>query len=246
MARVHGSNARVYVDQFNLSGRSNKLELDFELDGPEVTCFEDSGKAFVPGKAGWKLSVDSFADYTDDEIDEIIAALSTSAHHVGAYFDGSAAGSHGYEGIGILKSHSRLSEIADAAKMKWMLDGTSGYFMGRAMKLNEATAVTGTGAQTGQQHTSAVSGALVLFTSRVIAVSGSGSITLALQESSDGSGDPYATAVTNTAQTALGSVMGVATAGATLGPYWRVNATAFSGFSSVTIRTAVAIIPPRA
>ena len=246
MARVHGSNGRIYVAQYNLSGRANKLDLGMEIDVPEVTAFEDVGKAFVAGRPGWDLSVEAFADYVDDEIDEIIAAIGTSTVHVGAYFGGPAAGSVGYEGVGALKSHARMSENADAAKMKFDFMGAEGVFLGRACKLNEATVVTGTGAQTGLSFMAAATGALVVFTSRVIAVTGAGSITMVLQESSDGGGDPYATAVTNTAQTTMGSVRGTAVAGATLGPFWRTNVTAFSGFTDVTIRTSVAIVPPRA
>jgi hypothetical protein len=159
------------------------------------------------------------------------------------YFDGSAAGSRGYEGTGVLKKHARMSEITDAAKLSFTATGSDQYFIGRAMKLNEATAVTGTGALTGQNHMQAASGDIVFLVSRVIAVSGSGSITVALQESSDdGGGDAYATHTAGTAQTAVGAVVTAAAAGGTLGAWWRCNVTAFSGFSSVTLRTAVGVV----
>lgn len=241
MARVHGQSARVYYDEYNLSGRVNKVDLTFEVDTPEVTCFEDTGKAFVVGKASWEADYEGFADYTAAEIDAIIAAAGTTSHNIGIYFAG--ASSVGYEGVGMLKMQDRGSEISDAAKMKFKIVGAEGTMLARGGGLlNNGTVVTGTGAQTGLSTITAATGKLVRLTSRIIAVSGSGSITVALQESSDGSGDPYATAIAGTAQTAVGTVVSTVTAGATLGPFWRTNVTAFSGFSSVTLRTSVTIL----
>jgi hypothetical protein len=248
MARVHGSNGRIYVDQYNLSGRANKLDLSMEIDLPDVSAFEDSGHAFVAGRPGWELDVEAFADYADDEIDEIINGFLTGTHYVAAYFGGASAGSNGYEGVGNLTKQSRLSDNNDAAKMKFTFNGAEGTFMGRSSLLNSALAVTGTGAQTGINYGATVpSGTLIVLTSRVVAVSGSGSITVALQESSDnGGGDAYATAIAGSAQTALGVVRSTATAGGTLGGWWRTNVTALSGFTSVTLRTSVAFLPARA
>lgn len=240
MARIHAQSTRVYLDQYNLSGRVNKVELTMEQDMPEVTCFEDVGKSFVVGRPGWEADYEGFADYTAAEIDSIIAASLTGTHNVGIYMGG--AGAVGYEGIGILKMDRRESDNADAAKMKFKLVGAEGTFLARGVLISNGLAVTGTGAQTGVLGLSAVSGKLVRLTSRIIAVSGSGSITVALQESSDGGGDPYATAIAGTAQTALGAVVSTVTAGATLGPYWRTNVTAFSGFTSVTLRTSVTVL----
>ncbi len=44
MARVHGESARIYVDEFNLSGRANSAELTFELPSSEVTALEYAAK----------------------------------------------------------------------------------------------------------------------------------------------------------------------------------------------------------
>jgi hypothetical protein len=241
MARVHGQSSRVYVDQYNLSGRVNKVELAFDVDTPEVTCFEDTGKAFVVGKAQWEADYEGFSDYTAAEIDSIIAALGTTSHTIEIYFAGAAAA--GYSGVGMLKMQSRTSEIADAAKLKFKLVGAEGTMLARGGSLlNNGLAVTGTGAQTGVSTVTATAGQLVRLTSTIVAVSGSGSITVAAQESSDGSGDPYATAIAGTAQTAVGSVVSTAVAGGTLGPFWRTNVTAFSGFTSVTLRTSITVL----
>ena len=242
MARVHGQSARIYLDEYNLSGRTNKVELIMDQDMPEVTCFEDTGKAFVVGRPGWTANYEGFADYTAAEIDAIIEAAKTGTHNVGIYMAGSGAA--GYEGVGILKMQSRESENSDAAKMKWSITGAEGAFLGRGVLISNGLAVTGTGAQTGVSFGGTVAvGKTVRLTSRVIAVSGAGSLTVALQESSDnGGGDPYATIIAGTAQTAVGAVVSTTVAGGTLGAWFRTNVTAFSGFTSVTLRTSVTVL----
>ena len=239
MARVHGQSTRVYVGPYNLSGRVNKVELSFETDTPEVTCFEDVGKAFVVGKAQWEADYEGFADYTAAEIDEILGALGTTAHNIEIYFPGGV----GYSGLGSLKMQSRASEIADAAKLKFKMVGAEGTMLARGgALLNNGVVVTGTGAQTGASTVTATVGKLVRLTSTIVAVTGSGSITVAAQESSDGGGDPYATAIAGTAQTAVGSVVSTVVAGGTLGPFWRTNVTAFSGFTNVTLRSSITVL----
>lgn len=250
MARIHGTDGRVYVNQYNLSGRANTIDLT-PLMRPthDVTAFEDAAETFVAGKAdrGWEGSFRAASDFVAAEIDEILAALVAGGGATipvwGFYFDGSAAGSRGYEGQGWLDADTRRAARNTPHLLDAKVTGGGPYAMGRAMKLNEATVITGTGNQTGQTHMAAGSGDRVLLVARITAVSGSGSVTFKLQESSDGSGDPYADAITATAMTAVGAQVATAVAGATLGPYWRINVSAFSGFTNVTARLAVAIIP---
>ena len=245
MARIHGDSARIYVNQFNLSGRANSVDLDMGVPLAPVTAFEDVADEFVGGKngRGFTLDVRSWADMTDDEIDEILFALVASgpANLFGVYLDGSAAGSHGYELVGALERDTVRFPHDNAGALDFVARG--GQY-GRAMKLLEAVAITATGGQTGQSHMTAASGDLVIYVARVTAVGGAGSITLQLQESSDGGGDPYAQVGSIALTfTAVGAQRTTAVAGATLGPFFRDNVSAYATFTSVTVRTAVAVLP---
>lgn len=248
MARIHGTDTRIYVNQWNLSGRANTLDLDAMMrPSREVTAFEDAAETYVAGKTDRRFGAAfrAASDFDSGEIDDIIQQLITATTPPlwGFYFDGSAAGSHGYEGQGLLDRKSVRSPRDNASMLEAQVQGTGPYMLGRAMKLNEATVITGTGNQTGQNHQVAGVSDRLLFIARIIAVSGAGSITLKLQESSDGGGDPYADAITLTAMTALGAQLGALVPAGTLGPFYRVNVSAFSGFTNVTLRAAVAVIP---
>lgn len=247
MPRVHGESARIYVDEFNLSGRANSAELVFDLPTAEVTAFEDPAKEFVQGKnqRSWSLDMRAAADFVDGELDEIIQALvadGSVGHAVGVYFDGSAVGSHGYEGVGAL-NRDTVRAPADNAQMLDAQFGGSGAF-GRAMKLLEAEVISATGVETGQEHMVAATGDIIISVVRITAVTGSGSITLRLEESiNDDSGDAYEEVLTHGALTAVGHSVATVVMAALPGPWFRYNTFAFSGFTDVTVRAAVAILP---
>ena len=246
MARIHGANGRIYVDQYNLSGRTNQWDLNMRQGLAEVTAFEDTADTFVShiGRRGWDGNMSAFADYTDDEIDEILHnLLNDTEHHVGLYANGAVAGSVGYEGNAKVRQKRNSNGQAGPAVLNLDFLGSS-LMVAEATKLNEATVITGTGAQTGQQHrrTSAAADR-ILCVVRITGVTGAGSVTFKLEESSDNAvGDPYAEVTTMTAMTAVGSQSKTVVAGAALGPYFRINVTAFSGFTNVTLRAAVGII----
>ncbi len=247
MARVHGESARIYVDEFNLSGRANSAELTFDLPSSEVTAFEDAAKEFVQGKNQRSWSLDMRAAYDPDqaEIDDIIQAMvadGSVGHAVGVYFDGSAVGSHGYEGVGAL-NRDTVRAPADNAQMLDAQFAGSGAF-GRAMKLLEAEVISGTGVETGQNHMAAATGDIIISVVRITAVTGSGSITMRLEESiNDGAGDAYEEVLTHSALTAVGHSVATVVMASLPGPWFRYNAFAFSGFTDVTVRHSVAILP---
>ena len=245
MARVHGANGRVYVDQYNLSGRTNQWDLELGQGLEEVTAFEDTAETFVTAlqRRSWGGKLSAFADYTDDEIDEILhAIINDTNHHVGFYSGGALAGAPGFEGIGVVGRKQNANAMGPA-RLGLDFTGRGGQFMSRAMKLNEATVVTGIGNQTGQTHMATVAADRVICVVRITGVTGAGSVTFKLQESSDDAvGDPYADVITMTAMTAVGSQLQAVVAGGVLGPYYRLTCSAFSGFTNVTVRASVGII----
>ncbi len=249
MARVHGNDARVYVNEFNLSGRSNRWELDIALPKPEVTAFEDVAQVFLPvakNQRGWTASIGSWQDYLTGEIDEVLQALVSAGpdDHLGLYVDGAAAGSRGYEGIGVLGRLPINAPHDGPQRVDLTMRGVAGQLIGRAMKLDEATAITTTSAQTGQNHMAAANGDLIISVARITAVDGAGSVTVRLEESTDNASvDPYGTVLTHDAMTAVGSQHKTVTAASMPGPWFRTIITAFSTFTSVTLRHAVAIVP---
>jgi hypothetical protein len=238
------SEARIYVNEWNLSGRANAGDLDLNRPVAGVTAFEDTAHEFVQGlnTRGWELDVRSWWDGTDDEIDEIIHALLGAgvANDFGIYFDGAAAGSHGYEMRGgLIRDTVRMPHDGGGA-----LDfRAQGGVFGRAMKLLEAATITATGGQTGQNHMAVTDGDRIIYVTRITAVTGAGSVQFRLEEDDNSGFTTPTTVATNTAQTAVGVERSITTAATMPGPWFRDNVVAYSGFTNVTARTAVAILP---
>ena len=249
MARVHGDSARIYVNEFNLSGRANQVTLDPAIIPlADITAFEDVADEFIAGKSGrgWSLDLRSWADYDEFEIDQILdALLAAGPHAIGAYFDGSAAGSHGYEGQANLERRNWMHPRDNAGQLGLNVRQAGGSMMGRAMKTREATVVTATENGTGQNHMSFVSGDRLISVVRVIAVTGAGSISVLMEESAnDGGGDPYAAnAMTAQVFTAVGKNYQSNVETVAGGPWFRHRVSAFSGFTNVTLRTVAAVVP---
>lgn len=246
MPRTHGNDARIYLNEFNLSGRANRWGLDITRPAHDITAFEDPAGEFLQGlnQRGWTAEFRAWSDFVEDEIDQIINSLLGTglAKNLGLYADGSAAGSRGYEGASGLEREQIVSPADNAGSLDVTMRGNG--MIGRAMKLQEAVAISGTGGQTGQNHMVATDGDTIISVLRVIAVDGAGSITMELQESTDdGGGDAYGTVVAHAAQTAVRTERVSVVASSNPGPWFRHEVTAFSGFTSATVRMAVAIVP---
>lgn len=249
MARVHGGNARIYLNQYDLSGRANGFDLNINTPSVNVTAFSDVAEEYVQGnnQHGWDASVQSFIDYTSGDIDTIINALLADndlGHALGLYTNGSAAGSRGYEGVGGLEREGIVVPRDGVGQLRFDMKGAGAQMVGRAMKLNEGTVLTGTSTQTGQNHMTATDGDLIISVARITAVTGTGSITIRVQESTDNaSSDAYGTVLTHAAMTAVGENVKTVTAASMPGPWFRTIITAFSSFTNVTLRHAIAIVP---
>lgn len=239
MARVAGATSRVYLDEFNLSGLSNAFDLSIDVDVPDVTAFSDAAKTAVEGKHGVACTINCFNDLADDSLDEQAFAILGEAgqNYVGLYPGSTAAaGSIGYEMVVDPKTQPRRSEVAGAILMHLEFQGDS---VVRSTVLANG-AVTGTGVVSGSnlQVGATTAGQVFVAVLRVLSVSGSGSITVKVQESSDdGAVDTYADLLTFTAATAIG-VERKSTTAAT--EAWkRVNVSAYATFTSVTLMVAV-------
>jgi hypothetical protein len=240
MARKAGATSRVYVDEFDVSGLSNELDLSIDVELPEVTAFSDAAKTFVEGKYGHRATVNGFIDLDDDAWDEqAFTIIGEDALHTVGLYPGSDAGQGevGYEVQSRPARQPRPVNVAGAVLLNMEWQGDKPVVRSTVLA---SEAVTGTGDISGSNIQTGASSAGEVFVAilRVLSVSGTGSITVKLQESQDdGSGDSYADLITFSAATAVG-VERKTTSSAT--EAWKkVNVSAFSGFTSVTIMVVV-------
>ncbi len=236
MARTSSSQSKIYVDQYDYSGLINTVEQTMDVDLQEVTAPDDAGITFVEGKYKGQLVINGFFDPSDDAYDEIMwSALGSGADHYLGWYPGQDASyaDIGFEHICRVKGEPRNSSIAGAILLHVTWEGTEPVVRATVL-CNGAATQTGAVTNSNQNLGATTAGEEFVAVLRVLAVSGTGSITVKVQESqNDGSPDTYADLIAFTAATAVGverkSVITATEA------WKRVNVTAFSGFTSVTI-----------
>ena len=236
MARTAGAPSRIYVDEFDFSGRTNNASMAMDVNLPEVTSFSDDGAEFVEGNYNGTISVNGFFDPTDDNYDEQMwAVIGDGADHFVGFYPGNsaAAASIGYELQGQTNNQGRPADVAGAVLLNvtWQNNGA----VVRSTVLNNSS-VVGTGAVSGSNQNTGTTSAGERFVAvmRVIAFNAS-SMTVIIEESSDdGAGDAYA-AISGMTQTF--SAVGVSRESTTAATeaWKRVNVTAFSRTSATLI-----------
>lgn len=75
MAVTLFSNPYVYIGSSEISTYCNSAQLDFGADALEVTAFGATTKTNVAGLKQWSMTIQGHVDWTDNLIDEILAAL---------------------------------------------------------------------------------------------------------------------------------------------------------------------------
>ena len=249
---AHAKNARVYYDWWKVGEFANATNLDITRDAAETTAFEDAGKTFVGGKYGAAGGFAGFLDLADDGFDEVqFADINDGEHLILRCLQGTTQGYPAYETNELSTGSSRAADIGNVAQLTWNGQASDRIVRGVVLTSGEQ-AVTTTGNTTGVEVGAASSTQTMVVTARVLAVSGAGSITLKVQGSSDnGAGDAYAQVTGWTLSEAdPGTNVNIASAdeitftGKGVGRFtrtgateaWlRINVSAFSGFTSVTL-----------
>jgi len=233
MARVPGRLTKVYVDEFDYSGRISAVELPIDVNLPKVTCFGDSGgDEFVEAMHSSQITQNGFFDsvVADTNIDGEMWAdvLSGAQHLVGVYPGNSALQTAiGYELEAEVSGQPRTVEVAGAILLNVTWQG-EGAVVRSTVLANGAVTASGVVASSAQNIGVTAAGERFVVVIRCLAFSGT-TLTVDIEESSDnGSGDAYALiSGLQKVITAVGSWR-LTTVAAT--EAWkRVNITAFTG-----------------
>lgn len=191
MAKTHGKNARIYVDEYNFSGYANAWGLDVSVDTAEVTTFTDAAKEYLEGHYGFTLNwtglyePDTYDSYTFAD-----AITNGGSHYVALLPLGATAGYAAYEAVGKYTAREIPCGIAEAIGLNHTHQGTGGLSRGQVLA---AAAYTEDTQSASIDYGAKAAGETLVVTYRVLAYDGLDSIVLTIQESSDdGSGDAFA------------------------------------------------------
>lgn len=242
----HGKYVRTYFDQHRVDRWASATALDFSRDSSEYTPLSEEYKLFLPGKAGATSSLNGFIDVdtvTGFDIVQYTDVITPGTHYIcRTQFAGTTAaqGDIAYETQEFNTGASRAYDQAGIGMLNWSGQVTDGVYRGSV--LLPETAATATGVVGSALNFGATTaGEVFVATIRLVEVAGSfGTVTIALQESSDNGADAYATISGMTATfTSLG-VARVSTTSATEA-YKKLNVTTLTTLTSATFHVTIGV-----
>lgn len=159
MGRVAGAPSRVFIDEFDFSGRTNQLEMGIDNTLAPVTTFSDDGAEFVEGLYNATAILNGFFDGDSGDYDaEMWSVIGDGAEHLEGLYPGSqaAATNIGYELQARSPNQSRPVDVAGAILLNvtWQ---NNGAVVRSTVLVNGA--VTATGAVSGSNQNIGATGA---------------------------------------------------------------------------------------
>lgn len=188
MAKAHGKNARIYVDEYNWSGYANSWTLTLGVDTAEVTTFTDAAKEYLEGMYGHTFGWTGFYDPTgidEDSFTQVITEAGTT-RYVALLPLGATAGYVAYELAGKHTARPITSGVTEAITLAHEHQGTGGAYRGQVAysgTLSENTDAASI------DYGAKAEGATLLVTYRVLAWGGPDDLTLNVEESTHATGD---------------------------------------------------------
>ena len=129
MARIHAKSAGLLVDEFDFSGVSNSMTLNFAEAPADVTAFADGDMTYVQGKPTLNFDVNGLWSTSSPDYDgEMFTDLTATARRVGIYPGGLTQGNVGYEGPTLISASPRVSTVGDSIACNVTWQGASAPF----------------------------------------------------------------------------------------------------------------------
>jgi hypothetical protein len=219
------TNCKLYVDQFDWSGRTSKLGLSYGARGEDATAFGNDTENFLPGRKLFKAAHEMLVEYgtgLDDEqlfqrvdVNDTVMTVGplTGAESEPAYFGQIIVGR--YAPGAVQGKVLRASLDVEA----------SGPLLRGVVGANRTAGSSSTGPVI--QQGAVLAGQSMWAALHVQAISGSGTPTLTVtlkSAATSGFGSPT-NRISFAGQTALGAVWGTPAPGAITDQYWRVDFT---------------------
>ena len=248
MARIHAKSAGLLVDEFDFSGVSNSMTLNFAETPADVTAFADTDMTYVQGKPTFTFDVNGLWSTASPNYDgEMFTDLTASNRRVGIYPGGLTDGNVGYEGATNISASPRVSTIGDVIGCNVTWQGASAPFRSQIILANTITCNGSTVVVTGTGYNAGVIAATntIIGIWRMVELGGSGTNTIALEiqsETNDTWGSPTTRINFGTVTQSTGAngthIVTTATGPAASESWWRVQLQS-SGTGSRTFKNYV-------
>ena len=186
MARISAKSAALLVDEFDFSGVSNSMTLNFTEAPADVTAFADTDMTYIQGKPTFTFDVSGLWSTASPNYDgEMFTDLTATNRKVGIYPGGLSDGVFGYEGVTNISSSPRVSTTGDVIACNVTWQGASAPFRSTILRY-----ATDSSSANGTQYTLGTIAATntIIGVIRLLEIGGSGNNTLDVKIQSDTSG----------------------------------------------------------
>jgi hypothetical protein len=231
---------RVYYEHHLIGDVFNVAEVDIRRKAPQVDGFGEAGPRRVVGDLDFTMRANGFGDFAVDDADQQLHTGDGVADRRLLFLYGTSRGDPGYDGIVNLADQPRIHRIGEAAVINVTGEGSNQIARVLALSDGPQEAITGNGNGTGvNQGASTVTVDTIVCTMRVVAVAGSGSCDIQIQDSPNNAAWANVTDLNFTTLNAVGVTRKTTTAATDT--WKRMVVSNFSG-TSVTIVCTIGLV----
>ena len=220
------NDAKVWLDGYDISGRLNKLGLEYAAELQDATVFGNTTRVRQGGLKTVKASLEGFSDFVNDGLDEQLESrLAVANTAFSASPDGGDEGEVAEFFRAILGEYRPLgASVGDMAAFVASAEGSDGYGLVRGTVMHNATR-TSTAAGTARQL-GAVTSTQKLYAALHVLSASAGDTLDVIVESDNGSGFSSGTTRITFSQVSGGTPQAqfaTPVAGAITDDWWRVS-----------------------
>lgn len=208
---VHGKNSKLYGNGVDLSPYLTKVEATADVDAAETSTFGATGKTYIPGNPNGVMQAEGRFDGSPLAIADRLASLFGTDNSVWLWLPGGDSAPSGAQLLfGHHTAYSVMGDVGDVVGASFGAQSDLGWIQGYVLHARAAETATGTSAWVDTEAGLAVPpGTTALGAEshlQVLALApNGGTLTVALQGSTDGAGAGLVTLATHTVVTAAGA-----------------------------------------
>lgn len=221
------SNCKIYLDGYDLTGNSNKVELNYSADSLDNTVFSATTKTRQAGLKNVELDMEGFWEAGAGKVDAAMGANLDTGGLVGKIMTicptGGAANEPFFSFKNLLGEFQLGAQVGELLPFSYNGGGSDSQGLIKGTVLENA-AKTSTAAGTGRQLGQVAEGQYVYAVMHVLAVSGTNpTLDMVIQSDNNTGFTSPTTKITFAQVTDVGSAWGTRVAGAITDDCWRAS-----------------------
>jgi len=242
MATLIYKDVKCWMDGYDISGRLNKLGLEYAAELPDATTFGVTTRTRRPGLKIMKATLDGYADFDDEGVDEQVFSRLAVANTAFSFSpDGGDEGEAAHFFRAVVGQYKQGGSIGDMYAFGAVAEGSdgSGPIRGTVMhNATRSTSASGTARELG-----AVSATQKLYAAlHVLSVSAGDTLDVIVESDALETFLSPATKITFSQASAISAQFATPVAGAITDGWWRISWTVGGAAVSIAFVVVVGIL----